>query len=221
MNCGKKQTDLIIMDFAKGIRQGTTQEAITQIGLYWDKRIRPQVDQLMALRAHSTSSISWSGLRSSPSVIWSPQGSVLGPILFLIFIDDLPDNTRSSVCLFPDDCVLYRNIYSIQEFLILQKDFTSLEQRGADWQMKFNVAQCHPMRVTRHPHHKHPSQKTLENIQSAKYLGITIFEIWIGINTFQKFLPKQLRHSVSFEGIWLLRLGVLRKLHTKLCFSLN
>ena len=42
-----------------------------------------------------------------------------------------------------------------------------------------------------------------------------------GVNTFQKFLPKQLRHLVSFEGPWLLHLRVLRMLHTKLWFSLN
>ena len=43
------------------------------------------------------------------------KGSVLGPILFLIFINDLPVNIRSSVRLFEDDCALYRNIYSIQD----------------------------------------------------------------------------------------------------------
>ena len=53
----------------EGLWQGATQEAITQTGLLWDKRVHPQVDQLMALWAHSTSSIRWSSLRFSPSVI--------------------------------------------------------------------------------------------------------------------------------------------------------
>ena len=44
---------------------------------------------------------------------------------------------------------------------------------------------------------------------------------WIGVSMSQKSLPKQLRHLVSFAGTWLLHLGVLRKLHTKLWFGLN
>ena len=103
----------------------------------------------------------------------------LGPVLLLIFINDLPDNIRP-VRLFTDDCVLYRNIHSLQDCLTLQEDLTSLGQWEVDWQMKFNVAKCHSMRVTRHQHHKqilfHYSlhNQTLENVQSAKYLGITI-----------------------------------------------
>ena len=46
--------------------------------------------------------------------------------------------------------LVYRNIYSIQDCLTLQVDLTSLGQWEADWQMKFNVAKCHSMRVTRH-----------------------------------------------------------------------
>ena len=57
---------------------------------------------------------------SVPVLSGVPQGSVLGPILFLIFINDLSDNIRSSVCLFADDCVLYRNIYFHFWTLILQ-----------------------------------------------------------------------------------------------------
>ena len=134
----------------------------------------------MDLWARSTRSIRWSILRSSPSLSGVPQGSVLGPILFLIFINGLTDNTRSSVCLFTDDCVLYSDIYSIQDCFILQEDLTSLGQWEVDWQKKFNVAKLHSMRVTRHQHHKKNifdyslHNQILENVQLAKYLGITI-----------------------------------------------
>ena len=81
-----------------------------------------------------------------------------------------------------DDCVLYRNIHSLQDCLILQEDLDSLWLWEAYWQMKFNVAKCHSMRVTQHYSHKQIihdyslHQQTLENVQSAKYLGITFTE---------------------------------------------
>ena len=160
-----------------------------------------------------------------------PQGSVLGPVLFLIFINDLPENIRSSVRLFADDCVLYRNIESPMDCQILQDDLNSLAQWETDWQMKFNVAKCHSMRVTRDPPDKHIQfdytlhQQRLEQVQSAKYLGLTITEMtqmtWIGVNTFQKFQLRQLRQWVFFGAIWPLHLGTLRKLHTKHLFALS
>ena len=70
----------------------------------------------------------------------------------------------------------------MQDCLILQGDLDSLGLWEADWQMMFNVAKCHSMRVTRHDSHKQIihdytlHQQTLENVQSAKYLGITITE---------------------------------------------
>ena len=77
---------------------------------------------------------------------------------------------------------MYRNIHSLQDCLILQEDLDSPGLWEADWQMKFNVAKCHSMRVTQHYSHKQIihdytlHQQTLENVQSAKYLGITITE---------------------------------------------
>ena len=123
------------------------------------------------------------GQTSDPVPVLSgvPQRVVLGPVLFLIFINDLSDNIRSSVRMFADDCVLYRNIHSLQDCLILQEDLTSLRQWEADWQMKFNVVKCHSMRVTRHQHHKQIlfgyslHNQTLENVQSTKYLGISLY----------------------------------------------
>ena len=69
------------------------------------------------------------GQASDPVPVLSgvPQGSVLVPILFLIFINDLPNNIKSSVRLFVDDCVLYMNIHSLHDCLILQEDLDSLK----------------------------------------------------------------------------------------------
>ena len=115
-----------------------------------------------------------------PVISGVPQGSVLGPVLLLIFINDLPENIRSYVRLFADDCVLYRNIKSPIDCQILQDDLNSLAQWETDWQMKFNVAKCNSLRVTRRlPENKIQfeyslHQQRLEQVQSAKYLGITI-----------------------------------------------
>ena len=51
-----------------------------------------------------------------------PQGTVLGPILFLCHINDLPLAVKSQVRLFADNCLLYRNIESQQDHVILQND---------------------------------------------------------------------------------------------------
>ena len=109
-----------------------------------------------------------------------PQGSVLGPILFLIFINDLPGNLNSKVRLFADDCVLCRSIRRSEDQQILQDDVNKFDQWEEAWLMTFNVAKCHSMRVTKHSLQKQIIRdyslhnQVLENVPSAKYLGITI-----------------------------------------------
>ena len=63
-----------------------------------------------------------------------PQGTVLGPILFLSYINDLQSSVSSDVGLFADDCLLYRAIKSKDDQKKLQEDLTKLE-RWADIQM--------------------------------------------------------------------------------------
>ena len=55
-----------------------------------------------------------------------PQGTVLGPILFLLHTNDLPSVISSKVRLFADDCLVYREIKSRQDQNDLQKDLNSL-----------------------------------------------------------------------------------------------
>ena len=103
-----------------------------------------------------------------------PQGSVLGSILFLIFINDLLDNTNSTVRLFADGCFLYGNIRRSEDQHILQDDLNKLAQWEEAWHLKVNIATCHSMRVTKHIT---PFQSRLSMsiaciiVSSAKYLG--------------------------------------------------
>ena len=74
-----------------------------------------------------------------------PQGTVLGPILFLLHINDLPSVIFSKVRLFADDCLVYREIKNRQDQIALQKDLNLLE----NWGMRFNAAKCNIMRMSR------------------------------------------------------------------------
>ena len=172
-NRGHKQTDLIIMDFAKAFDKVPYRRLLYKLR-YYVIRVTT-LEWITSWLSGRSQKVVLDGQASDPAPVLSdvPQGSVLGPVLFLIFINDLPDNIRSSVRLFADDCVLYRNINSPKDCEILQEDLNSLARWETDWQMKFNVAKCHSMRVTRQFNYS-LHQQILEEVQSAKYLGITI-----------------------------------------------
>ena len=107
-----------------------------------------------------------------------PQGTVLGPLLFLLPINDLPQNVNSKVRLFADDCLLYHEIHNEQDQLTLQNDLTSLERWGHKWGMRFNVTKCNIMRISQS---RTPLTKSytisghiLHEVSNAKYLGVNI-----------------------------------------------
>ena len=68
-----------------------------------------------------------------------PQGSVLGPTLFLAYINDLCEGIQSIVKLFADDTMLYRAIKSAFDTRILHEDLSRLETLETKWQMSFNA----------------------------------------------------------------------------------
>jgi len=76
--------------------------------------------------------------------VWSgvPQGSVLGPILFLIFIIDLGNNISSDVLKFADNTKIYRTVTNQEVGQRLQKDLDTVGAWAVRWQMKFNVEKC-------------------------------------------------------------------------------
>ena len=177
MNRGHKQTDFIIMDFAKAFDKVPHRRLLHKLNYYG---IRGSTHKWISSWLMGRSQqVVLDGQASDPVPVLSgvPQGSVLGPILFLIFINEFMDNIKSSVCLFEDDLSCIGTFIHCKTVTL-----DSLGLWEADWQMKFNVAKCHSIRVTRHYSHKQIihdytlHQQTLENVQSAKYLGITITE---------------------------------------------
>ena len=71
-----------------------------------------------------------------PIVSWVHQASVLGPFLFLVFFNDLPDSIRSACKLFPDDVKVYRPICEpVSDFSALQDDLDFLSQWSRAWQL--------------------------------------------------------------------------------------
>ena len=103
---------------------------------------------------------------------------MLGPILFLVYINDLPDSIRSNVRLFADDTAVYLAVSNLEDANVLQ----DLDRFGAwslKWDMEFNPSKCTIIPNIARCKSPVPSQYTLyghvlESVSSSKYLGVTI-----------------------------------------------
>ena len=69
-------------------------------------------------------------------------------LLFLCYINDLPENVSSKVRLYADDVLIYNTIHSKEDCLMLQEDLNSLQLWANKWQMMFNTDKCELIRIT-------------------------------------------------------------------------
>ena len=105
-----------------------------------------------------------------------PQGTVLGPLMFLLYINDISAGINSSIRLFADDCVLYRVIKSTEDHDHLQQDLNTLVEWTEQWQMILNPAKCVTLNCT---WSLLPSvaayfinNTPLNSVEQHKYLGV-------------------------------------------------
>ncbi|MCG8048052.1 MAG: hypothetical protein JAY75_12610 [Candidatus Thiodiazotropha taylori] len=173
-----QQTDLVLLDFSKAFDKVSHEKLLLKLHqygirgnvLHWIKAFLSNRFQTVVLENEKSSQVAvTSGV---------PQGSVLGPILFLVYINDLPDSILSKVRLFADDTAVYLAVSNLKDATVLQKDLDRLGTWSRKWDMEFNPSKCTVIHVTR-SNDPVPSQYTLygqvlESVTSSKYLGVTI-----------------------------------------------
>ena len=107
-----------------------------------------------------------------------PQGSILGPMLFLIYANDISDNISSQTRMFADDCTLFRKIKCRDDCIQLQRDLTKIHQWSQTWQLKLNISKCKSLCVSNKktpPHHVYSlNNHALEWVDEFRYLGVHI-----------------------------------------------
>ena len=130
---------MIILDFSKAFDTVPHQKLLHKLKNYGiDGNLNKWVEQFLTNRQQR---VLVEGEFSSFDKVLSgvPQGTVLGPLLFLCHINDLPKHVKSQIRLFADDCLLYREIKRLSDQEIIQKDLLALEKWAHDWGMKFNA----------------------------------------------------------------------------------
>ena len=112
-----------------------------------------------------------------------PQGSVLGPLLFILYVNDLPDEVKSYCKLFADDAKLYKDLQNLEDFETIQNDLNKLCQWTIKWLMIFNVEKCKVMHLGKNNPRfeyemtdKDGNTKVLKSVEMEKDLGVNVQE---------------------------------------------
>ena len=177
----KVQTDVGVLDFSRAFDTVPHQRLFGKIASFGIQGTT--LKWIEAFLTNRTMQVVIDGCTSKTAPVTSgvPQGTVLGPLLFNLYINDMPQeiSEESSLKLFADDCLVYREIHTSEDQQALQKDLHNLQAWAARWGMRFNPDKCNIMHI--HPKRTKPVTKLyemcnqiLQTVQSAKYLGVII-----------------------------------------------
>ena len=174
----EKQTDVLVMDFSKAFDKVSHSLLIHKLSHYGiTGHVNKWIENFLSDRRQS---VLVEGASSTYAAIESgvPQGSELGPSLFLLYINDLPCNLNATARLFADDTLCHSTVSSPDDQQALQRDLDSLSQWEQKWLMTFHPDKCQCLQMTKkrttlqsyYQLHGH----TLNNTEETKYLGVTI-----------------------------------------------
>ena len=118
--------DIAILDFTKAFDKVPHKRLIHKLKYYGITG--PISSSIESFLAEITPQVVINGSASIPIQVTSgiPQGTVLGPLLFLLYINDLPKNLTSNVRFFADDCLLYLQVKSDNDISLFQNDLLKL-----------------------------------------------------------------------------------------------
>ena len=173
----KNTVHALVLDFSKAFDKVPHSLLIEKLSAI------PNIDSYLIDWIHNfllqrTQHVVLNGTKSAAKHVSSgvPQGSVLGPILFLIYINDLPDSITSSVSLFADDTFLFQVVNYHIEAKTFQTNIDALWKWSATWGMEFNITKCHIMGFNAKetlPQYTLGGKK-LNQIEETRYLGVTL-----------------------------------------------
>ena len=149
MNKGQSQIDVILLDFSNAFHSVPHQRLLHKLKSYGIRH--HTLNWINAFLTNRTHQVLVNGSHSETQIVTSgvPQGTVLDPLLFLLYINDIENNLTSKIRLFADDSALYRKIDTLADSHSLQQDILRLQDWADKWQMKFNIKKCKLLRITK------------------------------------------------------------------------
>ena len=145
----RQQIDLLILDFSKAFDVVSHRLLLAKLEHYGirDSNLAWVTDWL----TDRTQRVVVEGECSDNAPVLSgvPQGTVLGPLMFLLYINDINAETNCSIRLFADDCLLYRVVDCTRDASALQWDLKQLCRWADNWRMDFNPNKCYVLSVTK------------------------------------------------------------------------
>ena len=181
---------ILILDFKKAFDSVPHQRLLSKLKSYgisgnllaWIESFLKDRNQRVLINGVNSS---WTRVKSG-----IPQDSVLGPLLFSIFVNDLPTTLQSDCLLFANDCKLFCSLVDDDSVDQLQNDLNRLQSWSLLWQLPFNVSKCRVLHLgrTNTNHTYYMNSEPLQNVNEEKDLGIINLNF---IAMFLQFLVKQ------------------------------